>query len=428
VVPHRHGPGNDTESTAPLKILHLTDMFSPSIGGMEGHILELVRERQRRGHEIVVVTLQKIDGPSNEIEDNGYRVYRIDGGYTKLTSGWSSADKPYHPPAPDPVVAYRLRQILDVEKPDVVHAHNWMIYSYLAIKGPKSPPVLWMQHDYSLACAKKTAMYFTDDRACPGPSLQDCLPCSVPQYGKLKGAAITVGLFGSNAALRHRVDGIASNSTAVQTFSHNVIRGDRDFGVVPGFLPPGSFDLAATTPRPTWLPDGDFILFVGALGTYKGLFDLLAAYKTLRDSPPLVVIGTPRPEMPTSWPENTTVRVNAPRDQVLAAWRFSAFGVIPSRWPEPFGLAVLEAGAVGRTVVATRGGGLADLVIDDATGLLVTPGNTDELAAAMQRLCDSPELRARLGAAARVRASEYTVERAADRLDEICRELVSHRA
>ena len=40
-----------------MKILHLTDLFHPNIGGLESHVLNLVRERQRRGHEISVVTV-----------------------------------------------------------------------------------------------------------------------------------------------------------------------------------------------------------------------------------------------------------------------------------------------------------------------------------------------------------------------------------
>lgn len=414
-----------TKRTPQLKILHLTDLFSPSIGGMENHVLELVRERHRRGHEMVVVTLQKVGEPSSAIEDTGYRVYRIDGGYTKLAAGWSSPDKPFHPPAPDPVVAYKLKQILDIERPDVVHAHNWMIYSYLAIKGRHSPPVLWMQHDYSLPCSKKTAYFYKGDGTCPGPSLQSCLPCSKPQYGSLKGAAITLGLFGSNAVLIRRVDAVVSNSAGVNNFTRSVIHDDQDFGVVPSFIPARAFETTSPAERPSWLPSGPYILYVGAFGVHKGIFDLLAAYGQLRGDVALVLLGTPRSDMPTRWPKGSVVRMNVPRDEVFTAWRYSSFGVIPSRWPEPFGLGVLEAGSNGKTVVATRGGGLGDLVLDELTGLLVDSGDVVALARAMQRLVDDVELRDRLSKAAKIRSSEYTIERAVDQLDAICQVLIS---
>ena len=71
------------------------------------------------------------------------------------------------------------------------------------------------------------------------------------------------------------------------------------------------------------------------------------------------------------------------------------------RAPAP-GLA--EAMAHGRPVVASAVGGLRDLVVDGETGLVVPPGDVAALRAALERLLADPELRRRLGAAARERA------------------------
>jgi glycogen(starch) synthase len=73
---------------------------------------------------------------------------------------------------------------------------------------------------------------------------------------------------------------------------------------------------------------------------------------------------------------------------------------------EGFGLAAAEAMAFGRPVVAAAGGGLLELVVDGETGVLVPPRDAAALRRAVQRLLGDPELRARLGAAARVRARE----------------------
>lgn len=73
------------------------------------------------------------------------------------------------------------------------------------------------------------------------------------------------------------------------------------------------------------------------------------------------------------------------------------FAVVPSRWPEPFGMVGPEAMARGRPVVAFSAGGIPDWLDDERSGLLVTPGDIRGLSSAMERLLGDAELTARLG-------------------------------
>jgi glycosyltransferase involved in cell wall biosynthesis len=414
-----------------MRILHLTDLFAPSIGGAESHVLSLVRERVRRGHEMSVATLVKLDGrPSDEIEDVGFRVHRLDAGFTRLPGAWASVDRsPYHPPFPDPVVAAALRRIIERERPDAVHAHNWMVYSYLAFKTRSHPPVLWMQHDYSLACAKKTRRFTSEDEHCPGATPLRCVRCAADQYGGPKAAAITLGLYASNATLLRRVDRVVANSAPVARLAGEApgLRGPVD--AVSSFLEDGLADLADAVPRPAYLPEADgFLLFVGGLGPHKGIQDLLDAYGRLSDPPPLVVLGVPMAGSPTRFPAGAVVRERVPHAEVMAAFRRCAMAVVPSRWEEPFGFVALEAGTVGRPVVATDVGGLAGVVRDGVTGVLVPPRDPAALAAAIQSLLDDPARADALGAAGREHAAAYSVRLAAPRFDAMLEELVARRA
>lgn len=78
-----------------------------------------------------------------------------------------------------------------------------------------------------------------------------------------------------------------------------------------------------------------------------------------------------------------------------------------TRVAEPFGMVIIEAMAQGRPVIATRGGGPGEIVVDGETGILVEPNNPGELGAAMLRLGKNSTLRAALGAAACRRAGEH---------------------
>lgn len=71
--------------------------------------------------------------------------------------------------------------------------------------------------------------------------------------------------------------------------------------------------------------------------------------------------------------------------------------IVPSVWNEPFGWTVLEAMAAGKPVVATRVGGIPEIVAQDETGLLVTRSSPTELQIAIQRLVNDADLRRRLG-------------------------------
>ena len=93
--------------------------------------------------------------------------------------------------------------------------------------------------------------------------------------------------------------------------------------------------------------------------------------------------------------------------------------------PEPFGQVVLEGMAGGVPVIAAAAGGPIELITDGVSGLLTTPGDSAELAAAMRRLVDDPDLRERVADAGRRRSREFTPERTAARLLDVYRRVLS---
>jgi glycosyltransferase involved in cell wall biosynthesis len=93
-------------------------------------------------------------------------------------------------------------------------------------------------------------------------------------------------------------------------------------------------------------------------------------------------------------------------DALMGLYEEAGIVVVPSIWQEPFGLAAVEAMAAGRPVVASRSGGLLDIVRDGETGLLCTPGDAGELTGCLAMLLDDPALRARMGAEGRRVARE----------------------
>jgi glycosyltransferase involved in cell wall biosynthesis len=100
--------------------------------------------------------------------------------------------------------------------------------------------------------------------------------------------------------------------------------------------------------------------------------------------------------------------------------------VVPSEWYENCPMSVLEAMAYGKAVVASRIGGIPELVVDGETGVLFEPGDAYELRSRISRLMDDPSLRARMGAAGRVRVEkQFSVDKHNANLLETYRSLVN---
>jgi len=93
--------------------------------------------------------------------------------------------------------------------------------------------------------------------------------------------------------------------------------------------------------------------------------------------------------------------------------------VLPSLM-EGFGIVLLEAMALGKCVVATRVGGIPEIVEHEKTGLLVTPGNVEELMQALLTCITDPSKRCRMGQAAKERVEQqFSVEHMMNGLYEI---------
>jgi glycosyltransferase involved in cell wall biosynthesis len=172
------------------------------------------------------------------------------------------------------------------------------------------------------------------------------------------------------------------------------------------------------------LPDGDFLLYVGALGRHKGVDVLLRAYAGLDNPPPLVLIGSTWPDGPTTFPSNVHVLKDWPHEAIMQAWSRSLLALAPSVWPEPCATVVLEAMASGRAVISTSVGGTPDLIADGKNGLLVPPGDADALRRAIARLLSDPAERERLALAGRQTVAAFRAGAVVPRIEQAYEQLL----
>ena len=174
------------------------------------------------------------------------------------------------------------------------------------------------------------------------------------------------------------------------------------------------------------------VLFVGRLVPVKGLHILVAALDRLLREGRSVLLrfagdGPERPGLERNVAQrglNRHVIFEGQQnsDQVRALYQQADIFALPS-FAEGIPVVLMEAMAMEIPCVTTRITGIPELIRDGVDGLLVTPSNEQELAAAIARLCDDPQLRLRLGKSGRRRILEdFDLHRNTEQLATIFRE------
>jgi glycogen(starch) synthase len=193
--------------------------------------------------------------------------------------------------------------------------------------------------------------------------------------------------------------------------------------VIPFGIDPRLFPVVEPEPRPwNWR-----LLYVGRLELLKGLRTLALAMRRLPPSASLEVIGSGDPAISalvkqTIGEPAASERLrfsSCPRPELAERYREADVLVFPSEWDEPFGLVPLEAMASGVPVVATGTGGSGEYLRDGENCLLFPPGDSDRLAAAIQRLAGEPHIRRKIVLEGSSTADRYSLDRVAKELEDL---------
>lgn len=313
-----------------------------------------------------------------------------------------------------------LKALIADVAPRLVHADNLRSMLYAADVCPEDVPLVGLVRDNRFLCPDKRQRTRIEERPCRDCTL-GCLD-NLPERERARAKR----LYRENARFRH---------TCLQRFDAVTVTSvylGRQVAAVQGVASP---EVVANSVDATWYRDVPVpvqadssgrpeILVVGMMNENKGQDHVVSVMPRLLDAcGDLRVVfagqGTLEPQLRTEL-ERLGIADKAefcgylPREALKARYLRASLVVCPSLWPEPFGRVPLEAGALGKPVVAYASGGLMESVLDGTTGLLAAPGDREALANQIIRLLTEPELASRLGeAAAHHVRQRYTVEQVA---------------
>ena len=373
--------------TSPHKIALLTREYPPEVyGGAGTHVEYLTRELRRL----------------TEVSVHCWGAPRTEPGVTSHQP-WTALSEPKPEATTLQAISIDLAMAAAVKGADVVHSHTW--YAYL---GGHFSKLMWsIPHVMTIH------------------SLEPLRPWKAEQLG----GGYALSMFCERTAIE-AADAVIAVSRGVREDVLNcypALNPDRVHVIHNGIDP----EIYRPQPSPETLtrfgidPSRPFVLFNGRITRQKGLPLLLAAALKLDPQYQLVIVAS-SPDTPEIAAEVSALagRVSAERGNLIWIDHFisredlihlhshASVFVCPSIY-EPFGLVILEAMACETPVVASRVGGIPEIVVDGETGYLVDldPADLDTFTTALadriQELLRDTTLAAKMGTAGRERVVQH---------------------
>jgi glycogen synthase len=369
-----------------VRVLQLSWEYPPLVvGGIAAHVDGLARAMARAGHEVVVFSLHTSDAPDDSVVD-GVRVLR------------ASIDLPWLPD--DNIVArmasanHQITQLaaqLGDWRPEVVHAHDWL--------------VSWAGDTLGRVWGVPlVATIHATERGRHGGHVPPGVPASINSIEWWLTYQAAEVICCSKFMIREVIGGFELPIDKVH--------------LVPNGVDPAEWEPPKSAKARADGHDESLVVAWGRVQYEKGFQVLARAVGALRDRVPGIscVIagrGSYLPELQSQidvegLSDVVQLAGFVPDDDLRALLHRAGCGVIPSLY-EPFGIVALESMAAGAPTIVARTGGLAEILDGTGAGLLFEPGNHRELADRIEDVLTQPKLAATLRkTAATLLAEHYT--------------------
>lgn len=368
-----------------MKIL-LVNKFHYIKGGSETYYFGLADLLRAHGHEVIFFSMK--DEKNFPCSEEKYFVENVDfnAPMSKLATAKAAWRMLYSREAKK-----KFEALLLAEKPDLIHLNifqSQLTGSIVDVAKKHGIPMVYTAHDLKSVCPNYQMLNH-------GAVCEKCLGgkygnCAKEKCMKDSGAK---SLLATMEARTYRFRKIYKKIDYVITPSRFYREKLKESGVfdceieyMANFLADDS--LYATAPS-----EGDYFLYFGRLSREKGVPTLIKAYATLKTDRKLLVVGTG----PVAEQAKETVkelhledRVELPGFKSGEDLKNTVKGarcvILPSEWYENGPYSAMEAMAAGKPIIASRYGGLPELVEEGRTGYIFTPGDAEGLAAALGKM------------------------------------------
>lgn len=362
-----------------MKILQI-NTCSYRRGGADVVYLNTTELLRERGHE--VINFSQFDSSNSYATNNTYSVNQID--YFGLSPLKKLIKSPRFFYSLE--TKHKIEQLIRTGRPDVAHIHLYrgiLTPSILPVLKKNNIPIVFSLHDYELLCPHNT---FIDGKGniCEKCLVQDSwLPCVLNKCNRNNLILSTISAV--EFAFHKKIVPfyfyfdklIAVSKFGMEIHSRKSELKEKLVHLY-NFYP----KLETTVPNHK---KGDYFLFYGRLSYEKGILSLLKAWKNIDSEIKLKIVGV-GPMMKsilTYISQNNLTNIEIlgfkSGNELEEIIRKASFIIVPSEWYENNPLTIIEAYSNGRPVIASRVGGIPEIVIDNSTGFLFEMGNIDQI-------------------------------------------------
>lgn len=343
-----------------IKVALVSDWYYPKVGGVASHMHDLAIKLKEMGHEVTIVTNNRVTGKEEELEERGIGLLKIPGVVSplleiNLTYGIKSTKE--------------LTPFL--EDFDVVHSHHaFTPLSLKAVKAARTLDKATFMTTHSISFSHESRLW--------------------------SALGLTIPLFSHYLSYPHKILAVSRASEAFVSHFTNTPVDIVPNGVDDRRFRPGQ---GGEELKEELGIEGNVVLYVSRMSYRKGPHVLLNAFAGIEDAT-LVMAGSGE-MLPFLKAQARFLGVEdrvhflgyVPDETLPKLYDMADIFVLPSTTAEAFGIVVLEAMASGVPVIATDVGGIPEIVRSSESGLLVPPGNEFELREAIERLLQNEELR-----------------------------------
>ncbi|MDD3149737.1 MAG: glycosyltransferase family 4 protein [Candidatus Gastranaerophilales bacterium] len=372
-----------------MKILFVNDFLKP-LGGAETYIINISQLLEKKGCKVFFFATNT----GSDFEEN-YKYLKYFPEYLNMkNSSKLHQFKNFFNFFYDNNAKKKFEEYINEIKPDLVHISSILYYltpSIIDVCSKKNIPIISTLHGVKFVCPSnlmRSRNIYCDKAFCLSNNIMNNIVNCISNKCKGKNAVnATISMFKIYLYRKYmdKIDYFICPSQAMYDFAVKAGIDTNKMAIIPNYVS----DLYLQD-----VPDYDsqqYFLYAGRLSREKGVHYLLKAMEKLPDIKLRIAgVGQEEENLKKMARANNLKNVEfigfKTGEEFKKEYKNCIASILPSNCLEAFGLTIVESFALGKPVIGSNIGGIAEIIKDGINGITFEPGNIDELANAIYRL------------------------------------------